>query len=232
MKFIICLALILGILSPGCVSVGGRFALKGKIIDDVTMSRIPGREVIVDGLLEINDEFEPVYAGQFSTDSSGVFSYKLKRVRGARYYNFHVVGDTNYAATTRRFNFFQLSVNSKRLVIPLRRLAGLTIKIEKLSHTTRQDTLYLSWESDRTNFRNLYPYEIENKGITDIPVMVIPGLGLRWIGGEINATVRTRIYAGKMTKIHWELARNKKRSEFTDTIISKGERVHLVHFTY
>ncbi|HAX93050.1 MAG TPA: hypothetical protein DCY25_03720 [Bacteroidales bacterium] len=62
--------------------------------------------------------------------------------------------------------------------------------------------------------------------------MVIPGLGLRWIGGEINATVRTRIYAGKMTKIHWELARNKKRSEFTDTIISKGERIHTVHFTY
>mgnify|MGYP001086918128 CR=1 FL=1 len=232
MKFIICLTLILSMLSHGCVSVGGKLALKGKIIDDVTMSRIPGREVIVDGLLEINDEFVPVYAGQFSTDSSGVFSYKLKRVRGARFYNFHVVGDTNYAATTRRFNFFQLSVNSKRLVIPLRRLAGLTIKIEKLSHTTRQDTLYLSWESDRINFRNLYPYEIEKKGITDIPVMVIPGLGLRWIGGEINATVRTRIYAGKMTKIHWELARNKKRSEFTDTIISKGERVHLVHFTY
>lgn len=232
MKFIICLALILSMLSHGCVSVGGRLALKGKIIDDVTMSRIPDREVIVDGLLEIKDEFVPVYAGQFSTDSSGVFSYKLKRVRGARYYNFHVVGDTNYAATTRRLNFFQLSLNSKRLVIPLRRLAGLTIKIEKLSHTTRQDTLYLSWESDRINFRNLYPYEIENKGITDIPVMVIPGLGLRWIGGEINATVRTRIYAGKMTKIHWELARNKKRSEFTDTIINKGERVHMVHFKY
>jgi len=232
MKFFICLALILCMLSSGCVNLGGRLALKGKIIDDVTMSRIPGREVIVDGLLEINNEFVPVYAGQFSTDSSGLLSYKMKRVKGARYYNFHVVGDTNYAAITRRFNVFQLFANSKRLVIPLRRLAGLTIKIEKLTHTTWQDTLYLSWESDRINFRNLYPYEIENKGITDIPVMVIPGLGLRWIGGEINATVRTRIYAGKMTKIHWELARNKKRSEFTDTIISKGERIHTVNFTY
>lgn len=232
MKFFICLALIPGILSSGCVNVGGRFAIKGKIIDDLTIDRIPGREVIVDGLLEINNEFVPVYTGQFSTDSSGVFSYKLKRVKGARYYNFHVVGDTNYAAMTRRLNVFQLIASSKRLVIPLRRLAGLTIKIEKLTHTARPDTLYLSWESDRINFRNLYPYEIENNGITDIPVMVIPGLGLRWIGGEINATVRTRIYAGKMTKLHWELARNKKRSEFTDTIISKGERVHTVNFTY
>lgn len=80
MKFIICLVLILSMLSHGCVSVGGKFGIRGKIIDDVTMSRIPGREVIVDGLLEINDEFVPVYAGQFSTDSSGVFSYKLKRV--------------------------------------------------------------------------------------------------------------------------------------------------------
>ncbi len=232
MKFFICLALILGILSPGCVNVGGKRELKGKIIDDVTMSRIPGREVIVDGLMEINNEFVPVYAGQFSTDNSGLFSYKLNRVKGARYYNFHVVGDTNYAAITRRLNVFQLMAASKDIVITLRRLEGLTIKIEKLTHTTRPDTLYLSWESDRINFRNLYPYEIENNGITDIPVMMIPGLGLRWIGGEINATVTTRIYAGKMTKIHWELARNKKRSEFTDTIISKGESVHTVHFNY
>ncbi|MBN2666849.1 MAG: hypothetical protein JXR67_10080 [Bacteroidales bacterium] len=232
MKFNIYLALILGILSPGCVSVGGRLALKGKIIDDVTMSQIPGREVIVDGLMEINDEFVPAYAGQFSTDSSGKFGYKLKRVKGARYYNFHVVGDTNYAATTRRYTIFQLMGNSKRLVIPLRRLAGLTIKIEKLSHTTRQDTLYLSRESDRINFRNLYPYEIENNGITDIPIMVIPGMGLRWIGGEINSTVRTRVYADRITRIRWELARNKRRSQLTDTIICMRDLSHIVHFTY
>jgi len=232
MKFLIYTALAMVVLTSGCVSTAGRLVIKGKIIDDDTMRNIPGREIIVQGLLEMNNEFVPVDAGQFVTDSSGIFNYKLKRLKGVRYYNFHIVGDSNYAAITRRMSIYQLRGNAKRLIFPLSRLAGLTIKIEKITHPSFQDTLYLSWESDRVNFRTLYPYEIDNHGITDTPVVLIPGLGLRWIGGYINATVRTRVYDGKMTKIHWELARNKKRCELTDTVICKRDLAHTVNFTY
>lgn len=226
------MALAMGVLTSGCVSTSGRLVIKGKIIDDDTMRNIPGREIIVQGLLEMNNEFVPVDAGQFATDSSGIFNYKLERLKGVRYYNFHIVGDTNYAAYTRRMSVYQLRGNAKRLIFYLSRLAGLTIKIEKITHPSFQDTLYLSWESDRVNFRTLYPYEIENHGMTDTPVVLIPGLGLRWIGGYINAIVRTRVYAGKMTKIHWELARNKKRSELTDTIICRRDLAHTINFAY
>ena len=232
MKFHIYVALAIGVLTYGCVSTGGRLVMKGKIIDDETMRHIPGREVIVRGLLEINNEFVPVDIGQFATDSSGIFNYTLKRLKGVRYYNFHIVGDTNYAAYTRKMSIYQLHGIAKRLIFPLSRLASLNIKIEKITYPSFLDTLYLSWESDRVNFRTLYPYEIDNHGLTDTPVVLIPGSGLRWIGGYINATVRTRVYAGKMTKIHWELARNKKRSELTDTIICKRDLVHTVNFTY
>lgn len=226
------ITLVIVVLTSGCVNTSGRIAIKGKIIDDVTLGQIPGRDIIIQGLCEKNDQLVPVDAGQFAADSSGKFRYKLKKLKGARFYNFHIVGDTNYAAYTRRMNLLQIRMNSKRLIFPIRRLVSLTIKIEKITYPSFQDTLYLWWESDRVNFRTLYPYEIDNYGITDTPDLLIPGLGLRWIGGYINATVRTRVYAGKMTKIHWELARNKKRTEFTDTVICKRDLAHTVNFKY
>lgn len=230
MKFLICIAL--GVLASGCVITPGKLEIKGSVIDEDTGELLPGREIIIEGLKETGDELITVYAGQLTTGTSGTFNYRLKRIEDARYYNFHVVGDTNYAAYTRKLNIFQLRTNSKRILFPIRRLAGLTIKIEKMTDTPGQDTLYLSWESDRINFRNLYPYEIENQGITDIPVMVIPGMGLRWIGGDINSTVRTRVYADRITRLRWELARNKRRSNFTDTITCRRDLAHTVHFTY
>jgi hypothetical protein len=83
-------------------------------------------------------------------------------------------------------------------------------------------------ESNRVDFRTLYPYKIDNYGITDNAFGFIPGFGLRWIGGNINSTVKTRVFADKMTKIHWELVSNKKRKEITDTLTCRRGIVYVV----
>jgi hypothetical protein len=194
--------------------------------------QIPGREIIVQGLLESNNELILIDAGHFSTDSAGCFKYSLKKTKDARYYNFCIVGDSDYAAITMKISLFQLEKNAKYLFFSLSKLADLTIKIQKISKTPYRDTLYLSWESNKVNFITMYPYQIDNYGITDNSFGLIPSFGLRWIGVNINSTVKTRVFADKITKIHWELVRNKKRNEITDTIICKRDIAHIVYFTY
>ena len=78
----------------------------------------------------------------------------------------------------------------------------------------------------------MYPYQIENYGISDNTFALISGFGLRWIGGNINSTIRTKVFADKITTIHWELVRNKKRFETVDTIICKRDLVYVANFTY
>jgi hypothetical protein len=232
MKSIIYITFGIGVLLLGCDKTEGTIKIKGKAIDELTKVQIPGREIIVQGLLERNNELVPIDAGQFSTDSAGCFIYSLKKIKDARYYNFCIVGDSDYAAITKKLSLFQLDENAKYLFFSLSKLADLTIKIQKISKTPYRDTLYLSWESNKVDFRTLYPYQIDNYGITDNSFGLIPDFGLRWIGGNINSTVKTRVFADKITKIHWELVRNKKRNEITDTIICKRDLPHIVYFTY
>jgi len=231
-KFFIPILFTVGIFFTGCVNTEGILKIKGKVIDEYTKVQIPGREIIAQGLIESNNKLVPVDAGQFSTDRSGCFKYSLRKVKDARYYNFCLVGDSDYAAMIKKLSLFQLEKNAKYLSFSLSKLVGLTIKIQKKNKTPYRDTLYLSWESNKVDFRTLYPYKIDNYGIKDNPFGLIPGLGLRWIGGNINSTVKTRVFADKMTKIHWELVRNKKRKEITDTITCKRDLAHIVYFTY
>jgi len=232
MKSIIYITFGIGVLLLGCYKTEGTLKIEGKVIDEFTKVQIPGREIIVQGLLESNNELVPIDAGQFSTDSAGCFIYSLKKVKDARYYNFCIVGDSDYAAITNKLSLFQLEENAKYLFFSLSKLVDLTIKIQKKSKTPYRDTLYLSWESNKVDFRTLYPYQIDNYGITDNSFGLIPSFGLRWIGGSINSTVKTRVFADKITKIHWELVRNKKRNEIIDTIICKRDLAHIVYFTY
>ncbi len=232
MRRIIYITFGIGVVLLACVKTEGTLKIKGKVIDEFTKVQIPGREIIVQGLLESNNELVPIDAGQFSTDSAGGFRYSLKKVKDARYYNFCIVGDSNYAAITNKLSLFQLEENAKYLFFSLSKLVDLRIKIQKTSKTPYRDTLYLSWESNKVDFRTLYPYKIDNYEITDNSFGLIPDFGLRWIGGNINSTVKTRVFADKMTKIHWELVRNKKRKEFTDTITCKRDLAHIVYFTY
>lgn len=224
--------LVSAVLIAGCGTTEGTLKIKGKVTDEVTRVHIPGREIIVQALLETNNKTISVDAGYFSTDSSGCFTYTLKKVKDARNYNFYFVGDSDYASVTKRMSLFELKTNAKYLNFSLDKLVNLTIDIRKTSKTPYRDTLYLSWESNETDFRTLYPYNIVNLGITDNSIGLVPGLGLRWIGGTVNSGVKTKVYSDRMTLVHWELVRNKKRMEFTDTIMCKRDVPNFVYFTY
>jgi len=230
-KFFIFIAFASGVLI-GCVNTEGTLKIKGKVLDESTKKGIPWRDIVVQGLVNSNDELVSIEAGQFSTDSAGCFIYSLKKVKDARYYNFCIVGDSDYAATINKISLFQLEENAKYLFFSLSKLVDLTINIKKISKTPYRDTLYLSWESNKVDFITLYPYQIDNYGITDNSFGLIPSFGLRWIGGNINSTVKTRVFADKITKIHWELVRNKKRNEIIDTITCKRDFENIVYFTY
>jgi hypothetical protein len=231
-KLFICITFAAVVLFTGCVNTEGTLVIKGKVTDEYSKEKIPGREIIVQGLLVSNNKLVPVDAGQFSTDSSGNFIYTLRKIKDAHYYNFCLVGDSDYASTINNLSLYNLKRNSKYLFFSLRKLTDLTIKIQKISKTPYRDTLYLTWESNNVDFRTLYPYKIENYGIADKSFGLIPGFGLRWIGGNINSTVKTRVFAGKMTKIHWELVRNKEVKEITDTITCKRDLANFVNFIY
>jgi hypothetical protein len=232
MRRIIYITFGIGVVLSGCYKTEGILKIDGKVIDDFTKVQIPGREIIVQGLLESTNELVPIDAGQFSTDSTGGFKYSLKKVKDARYYNFCIVGDSEYAAIINKLSLFQLEENAKYLFFSLSKLVDLTIIIHKMSKTPYRDTLYLSWESNKVDFRTLYPYKIDNYDITDNSFGLIPDFGLRWIGGNINSTVKTKVYSDKMTKLHWELVRNKKKKEFTDTIMCKRNVANFKYFTY
>ena len=222
----------LGILLIGCVKTEGTLKIKGKVIDEFTKVQIPCREIIIQGLLDINNKLVPIDAGHFSTDSSGSFIYSLKKIKDARYYNFCLVGDSAYAPMTNKLSLSILNENAQYLFFSLNKLVNLSINIEKTSNTPYRDTLYLSWESNEVDFRTLYPYKIDNYGINDNSIRLLPGFGLRWIGGNINSTIKTKVFADKITVIHWELVRNKNVKEFTDTIKCQRDIAHIVNFKY
>lgn len=209
-KFFIYLTFSTGVLLMGCLNTEGILEIKGKVIDECTKLQIPAREIIVQGLIELNEEIVPIDAGQFSTDSSGYFTYSLKKVKDARYYRFCLVGDSSYSFMKKDLGLLELEQNAKYLLFSLCKLADFRIKINKKIITSFCDTLYLSWESDGVDFRVLYPYKIDNNGIPDNFVGLTSYSGLIWIGGKTNSTIKTRVYADKMTKLHWELVRNKR----------------------
>ena len=220
------------IVTAGCINTEGTLELKGVVTDENTKAKIPGRKIIIQGFVNRNNKLTPVEAGQFSVDSTGNFSYSLNKIKDAYFYNFCVVGDSDYAYTVKKLGIAELVKHSGYLSISLRKLVNLTIKIQKTSSIPFRDTLYLSWVSDGIDYRNLYPFRVENFALTDNSFVSLPGIGLRWIGGNINSTVSARVFADKMTKIHWELVRNKTRREFTDTITCKRSLSHTIYFTY
>lgn len=226
------LILLTTFLLASCVNTEGTLELKGKVLDEYTNQNIPEREIIVRGLIENDNKLMPIDAGQFSTDSNGCFIYSLKKIRNVRYYDFFLVGDSDYSFMTNKIHLTQLTQNAKFLFFSLSKLVGLTIKIQKTNKTLLRDTLYLTLESNKLDLSTLYPYEVENNGITNNSFGYIPGLGLRWIGGNISSTVRARVFADKLTKIHWELVRDKKRNGITDTITCRRDIPHVIYFTY
>jgi hypothetical protein len=225
MKFLLYIALGIEIFSSGCLKTEGKLELKGKVIDEYTKEEIPGRNIIVEGLVERNNDLVPVNAGQFSTDSTGYFTFSLRKVKDAYTYNFCLVGDSNYAFRTKELTLFELENNSKFLSFQLSKLVDLTIKIYRKTLSPAYDTLCLSWRSDGVDGKTLYPYKIDNYGLPS-------DLQLFWIGGNIKSTIRTKAFADKSTVVRWVLFRNGKIKEIMDTITCKRYILNNVYLTY
>jgi hypothetical protein len=216
----------------GCVNTDGILKLEGKVTDEGTGAGIPWKHIIVHGLVVINDKFESREVGQFSTDSSGHFSYSFQKVKDARTYNFSMVGDSDYVFITRTLGLMELEQHAKDLTFSLIRLVDLSIKLNRKSKTPACDTLRLIWESDRVFYGSLYPYKISNYGRTNNSIGLPSNGDLIWIGGDVNSTVNTKVFADKITELTWELYRNGKRQEFIDTITCKRDFANIVYFSY
>jgi hypothetical protein len=231
LQLFIFIAFASGVLN-GCINTEGTLKISGKVIDEYTKVQIPGKDIIVQGLIKINDKTLPVEAGQFSTDSSGCFSYSLRKVKDVRYYNFSLSGDSDYAYTTRTLGLMELEQNAKYLLFSLSKLTDLTIIVTRKSKTPAFDTLALSWESNGVDERFLYPYKINNYGNTNNRFGLTSDTELRWIGGKVNSAINTKVFADKRTKLLWELDRNGKRKELIDTITCKRDIANIFYFTY
>jgi hypothetical protein len=231
-KFFTCLIFFAGFLFTGCLKTEGTLKLRGKVLDEFTKDSIPGRQIFVQGLAERDEKLVPVDAGQFSTDSSGCFRFSLVKVKNARFYNFSIVGDSNYSFRTVKLGLMDLQQNAKYLSFSLKKLVDLKIRIYNKVQTPFIDTLYLSWKSDDVDFKILYPYKIDNYRQYDNFRGVATYYGLVWIGVNTNSIVNTRVFADKMTLIRWEFIRNKKRKEIIDTIVCKRDITNLSYFIY
>jgi hypothetical protein len=221
-----------GLLLIGCLNTDGTLKIKGKVIDEYTKTVIPWRKIIIQGLIESNEELIPIDAGQFSTDSSGCFTFSLRKVKNAHHYNFCLVGDSDYVSITMNLGLWELEQNAKYLSFSLSKLVDLTIKIYRKSKKPVFDTLSLSWQSNGFSCWALYPYTINNYGKTNNYYGLTSGRELTWIGGNVNSIVKTRVFADKRTKLYWDLIRNGKRKEILDTITCKRDFANIVYFTY
>ena len=89
-KFLIFIAFTSGVLLA-CVNTEGTLKIKGKVLDESTKTGIPWKNIIVQGLVNSNNKSEPIEAGQFSTDSSGCFTYSSFAQCDLRYKNYESI---------------------------------------------------------------------------------------------------------------------------------------------
>jgi hypothetical protein len=225
MKCLIYIAFTAGLFLTGCLKTEGILDIKGKVVDEKTKVLIPGRELIIQALIRTDTNMVSINVGQTSTDSSGFFTYSLRKVKDAYYYDFYLVGDSNYAFRTNTLGLMELEENAQFLTFQLRRLVDLSINISRKSKNPAFDTLYMSMESDGIDGRILFPYKLDNYGQKI-------DLGLCWIGGKVKSTVRTKAFADRRTKVDWELFRNGKKRVITDTITCRREAENSVNFGY
>ena len=230
-KLFIFIAIASGVLT-GCLNTEGTLKIKGKVLEENTKTGISWKNIIVQGLVISNNKLEPIEAGQFSTDSSGCFTYSLRKIKGAYDYNFCFIGNSDYPVTINKMTLYSLETNAKYLFFSLCKFVDLTIKINRKSKTPVCDTLRLIWESDGIYGLSLYPYKINNYGRTNNSIGLTSDRDLMWIGGNVNTTINTKVFADKMTKLSWELYRNGRRKKFTDTITCKRDFANIVYFTY
>jgi hypothetical protein len=224
-KIIVFIVFIIGLFNAGCNRTEKTIKIKGIVTDEFTKTPVFQRNIIVHGSVGIGNNTEKIEAGSFFTDSAGSFTYSLRKIKNAGSYNFSIVGDSVYSYMAESLDLSYLERNAKHLTFNLNRLANLTIFITRKSNTPVYDTLYLAWNSDGRDGRTIYPYKIRNYGLTS-------STGLRWIGGNVKATVETMAFANHRTTLKWELYRDGRRKEVIDTITCKRDFANNVYFKY
>jgi len=216
---------VFSILLSGCNNTVGTFELEGKIVDETTKTAIPNLSVMIEAIDQSNEKSANIYVGDFTTDSSGCFAYTMKKVKNVSLYNFCIQGDPAYDPSNQVLGLTELNNNGKFLLFEVKRLVDFTMQISRESKTSFRDTLIVSWETNGVDGKTLYPYIIKNYRIN-------AGNGLIWIGGDVKSEVKTKVYADKNTIVHWEIFRNGRYKEFTDTISCKRDDVNTVYLTY
>jgi hypothetical protein len=220
--FIVLMIILFGF---GCARSDKTIKIKGIVTDEFTKAPVSQRNIIVHGLLGSSSNLLKIEAGSFYTDSAGCFTYNLRKIKNAGSYNFSIVGDSIYSYMAESLDQGYLERNAKNLTFRLNRLTNLTIYISRTTDAHLCDTLYLAWVSAGKDGRTIYPYKIRNAGFT-------PSAGLRWIGGNVNATISTRTFANHRTTLKWELYRKGRRNEIFDTITCKRDFENNVYFRY
>lgn len=226
MKTLIFIVFTTGILLKGCSCTEENLEIEGKVLDEKTKVPIPHREIIVQALVKSDYKVIPVYHGRFSTDSSGFFKFPLSKVKNVYLYNFSIVGDSVYAYANIELGLTELKKYDKVLYLHLNRLTDLTIIIDMKSRSPFNEVLYVSWKSDGTDGKYLYPYTIKNYGLTTL------NTGLKWVGEDIQSEIMTKVFADKETIVRWEIYSYAKRMEVTDTIFCIRDVANYVRFKY
>jgi hypothetical protein len=217
--------IVFGILLSGCNNTVGTLELKGKVVDESTKAAIPNLSIMVEALDESNDQSANIYAGDFTTDSSGCFAYTLKKVKNKSLYNFYIQGNPDYDPANKILGLSDLHSYGKFLTFEINRIVDFTMKINRNNNTPIRDTLIVSWETNGVDGKTLYPYKIINYQINS-------GNGLIWIGGDVKSEIKTKVYAGKNTIVHWELYRNGRHKDIIDTIFCTRDATNSVYLNY
>jgi hypothetical protein len=204
--------------------------IRGKVVDEASGIALPNRKFVIQALEKRNEKFIIVSIDEFSSDSAGTFHYRIKRLKDIWLYDISFIGDTSYAFASQRLGLTDIRKNGRHLIFNLNRLADFIMTIERKSKTPAIDTLYLSWECDGVDGRKLYPYKIENYVVNEGGNS--RNVEFRWIGGQVQSAIKTKVIADKKTIVLWELFRSGVNKRFSDTIFCSRNRLNYSNFTY
>ena len=213
------------LLLVGCANTEGTLDFEGFVLDEYTKEGAPNRIVIIQGMIYGESGLIPTKdIGRFNTDSCGHFTYKLKKTKGAYWYNFVFVGDTAYSYSAQSISLDELTRNSKYLSFYLDRFTDFAIKVERRKKNAPYDTLFISWKTNDIDGR-IYPHRVINYGI-------VPDLEYRWIGGNVKSMIETKAFANKNTIVHMVIFSTGGVREMSDTIYCERNVKNNFTFKY
>jgi hypothetical protein len=203
----------------------GTLNIKGKISDDYTGEGIQNTELSIQGVSSSEGVFGlRLDLGKFKTNSEGYFSGEIKKMKNVERYDFILLADANYYSVIKEMSVSDVEGNLLNLDLTLSRLTELVINIEKTSPASIIDTLYISWGV--INNQVYGPFQPLNFTGTQ------PDLGMRWIGGEVKSSIKTKTLANKTTEIITEIFRSGQYTLSYDTLYCERDVVNTYNINY